>query len=174
MLVLERGEHAAARGATVLAKVLGCGNCFDPFSDDTFDDAGQGLTTAILDALRNASLAPEEIDYVCSAANSTRGLDRMETRVLKQVFGQHTKRMPVSSVKSMVGESYSASGAMALAAAVGALQRNLIPPTMNYREKDPDCDLDYVPGAAREARLRHVLVTAADPYGSNSAVILGK
>ncbi|OGW35496.1 MAG: hypothetical protein A2010_10985 [Nitrospirae bacterium GWD2_57_9] len=174
VLVLEREEQAATRGTNVLAKVLGCGNCFDPFADGSFDSAGRGLATAIQNALRNASLTPEDIDYVCSAANSTRGLDRMETKVLKQVFGQHCRKMPVSSIKSMIGESYSASGAMALAAAVGALQRDLIPPTANYRDKDPDCDLDCVPGPAREAHLRHVLVVAADPYGANSAVILGR
>lgn len=174
ILVLEQEEHATSRGGDILARVLGWGNCFDPFSDHSFDGAGAGLEFAVQQALRNASLVPENIDYVCSGANSTSGLDRMETRVVKKVFGQHARTVPVSAIKSMIGESYSASGAMALAAAVGALQKGIIPPTVNYREKDPDCDLDYVPGSAREADLRHVLVLASDPYGANSAVVLGK
>ncbi len=82
--------------------------------------------------------------------------------------------MPVSSIKSMVGESFSASGALSLAAAVGALQKGLIPPTVNYRERELGCDLDYVPGKARQKRIQNVLVTSADPYGQNSAVIIGR
>ena len=140
----------------------------------TFTHAGDGLKKAITLALQESALNPGDIDYVCACANSTKGLDRMETKVIKDVFGSHALSIPVSSIKSMVGESFSASGALSLAAAVGALQKGFIPPTVNYREKDPECDLDYVPGKSRQKQIQNVLVTSADPYGQNSAVIVGR
>jgi 3-oxoacyl-[acyl-carrier-protein] synthase II len=174
LIVLEDGEHAFHRGATIFAEVLGYGNCFDPEAKKDFGHYGTGLRRAITQALNDASLAPEEIDYVSSCANSTRGLDRLETRVIKEVFGERAFRLPVSAIKSMVGESFSASGALSVGAAVGALQKGIIPPTINYREKDPECDLDYVPNTAREEKMNTVLVTAVDPYGQNAALVLGK
>jgi 3-oxoacyl-[acyl-carrier-protein] synthase II len=174
VLVLEDEEHARQRGATVLATVLGYGNAFDPAADLSFSHTGQGLKNAIAQALYGASLKTEDIDAICACANSTKGLDRMETKVIKDVFGKHAFSIPVSSIKSMVGESFSASGALSLAAAVGALQKDFMPPTVNYHERDPECDLDYVPGKARQKQIRTVLVTSADPYGQNSAVIVGR
>ncbi len=174
VLVLEEEEHAKRRGADILADVRGYGNAFDPQADASFDRAGQGLKTAITLALKDASLQPRDIDYICASANSTKGLDRMETRIIREVFGEHAFKMPVSAIKSMLGESFSASGAFALAAAAGALRNELVPPTLQYQEQDADCDLDYVPGKARRQKLRNVLVTSADPYGQNTAVILGR
>jgi 3-oxoacyl-[acyl-carrier-protein] synthase II len=173
MLVLEAEEHARDRKAGMRAAVLGWGNAFDPQADQTFRRAGGGLRTAILDAMREANRGPEGIDYVCSCANSSPGLDRMESRVLKEVFGARARQVPVSSIKSMIGETYSASGALALAAAVEAIQGAFLPPTVNYREPDPDCDLDCVPNEARGRQVRTVLVTAADSAGPNAAMILG-
>ena len=173
VLVLEDEEHAINRGAAVLARVLGHGNVFDPSADRSFNHAGQGLKNAIVYALKDASLNPEDIDYISACSNSSKGLDRMETRVIKEIFGSHAYAIPVSSIKSMVGESFSASGALSLSAGVGAIQKGLIPPTINYKEKDPECDLDYVPNEARQKCVKTVLVTSADPYGQNSAVVLG-
>jgi 3-oxoacyl-[acyl-carrier-protein] synthase II len=174
VLVLEDEEHALNRGADVLATVLGYGNAFDPLADSSFSRAGQGLKSAITLALKDASLQPGDIDYICACSNSTKGLDSMETRVIKDVFGAHASKIPVSSIKSMVGETFSASGALSLAAAVGALRKGMVPPTINYREPDPGCDLDYVPNEARPAQINTVLVTSADLYGQNAAVILGR
>jgi 3-oxoacyl-[acyl-carrier-protein] synthase II len=98
----------------------------------------------------------------------------METRAIKAVFGDRAHGIPVSAIKSMIGESFSASGALAVAAALGVLNRDAVPPTVNYREKDPACDLDYVPDESRQMKVNTTLVLAADPYGNNSAVILGK
>ena len=173
ILVLEDEQHAVSRGAEILAVVLGAGNAFDPGSDSSLDSAGKGLKTAIELALEESQSQPEDIDYVCACANGTQGLDRMETRVLKEVLGSHASSIPVSSIKSMVGESFSASGALALAAAVGAIRKGFIPPTVNYQRPDPQCDLDNVPNVARQRTVDRVLVTAADPYGQNAAVILG-
>jgi 3-oxoacyl-[acyl-carrier-protein] synthase II len=174
VLVLENEEHAFDRGATPLARILGYANAFDPASDCNFHHAGRGLKNAITTALKDASLAPDAIDHICACSNSTKGLDLMETNVIKEVFGKSAFTTPVSSIKSMVGESFSASGALSLAAAVGALQKQCIPPTVNYQERDPACDLDYVLGPARKQRVQNVLVTSADPYGQNSAVIVGR
>jgi 3-oxoacyl-[acyl-carrier-protein] synthase II len=174
VLVLEDEEHALNRNATILARVLGCGNAFDPMAESNFQHAGQGLKNAITLALQEAALNPGDIDYVCACANSSKGLDRMETNVLKEVFGNHAYKIPVSSVKSILGESFSASGALSLTAAVGALRNGFIPATVNYHEKDPDCNLDYVPNIARQKRIQTVLVTSADPYGQNTAIVLGR
>lgn len=173
-LVLEDEKHATARGASILARVRGYAGGFDPAAEQLFTHQGQGLKTAIVNAFQDASLEPGDIDYICSSANSTQGLDRLETAVIRQIFGEQARRIPVSSIKSMIGESYSASGALSLAAAVGALQNGRVPPTVNYREHDPECDLDYVAGTARQMQIRNVLVTGVDPYGQNTAVILQK
>jgi 3-oxoacyl-(acyl-carrier-protein) synthase len=98
----------------------------------------------------------------------------METRAIKEVFGRHAGNIPVSAVKSMVGESFSASGALSLAAAVVAVSRGFIPPTMHYLKLDPECDLDYVTNRARKKQIQSVLITSADPYGNNTAVVIGR
>jgi 3-oxoacyl-[acyl-carrier-protein] synthase II len=174
VLVLEDEEHALNRDAVILARVLGHGNAFDPLADSSFNHAGQGLKNAIVYALKDTSLNPEDIDYICACSNSSKGLDRMETRVIKEIFGKHAYSIPVSSIKSMLGESYSASGVLSLSAGVGAIQKGLIPPTINYKKKDPECDLDYVPNEARQKRVRNVLVTSTDLYGQSAAIVLGR
>jgi len=174
VLVLEDEEHALNRNSTILAKVLGYGNAFDPSADSKFNHSGKGLSNAITLALKDASLSPDDVNYVCSCANSSKGLDRMETNVIKEIFGKRAFTIPISSIKSMVGETFSASGALSLAAGVGAIHRGTIPPTMNYLQRDPDCDLDYVANESRQANIKTILVTGCDPYGQNTAVILGK
>jgi len=174
IIVLEDEDHAVQRGAPILAEIAGYGNAFDPSGDSGFNGAGRGLKKAIANALRESSLSLHDIQYISASANSTRGLDRMETEVIKDIFGEQAFSIPVSAIKSMVGETFSASGALALAAAVGTIQHGIIPPTVNYREKDPSCDLDYVPNEARAKEIKNVLVISSDPYGNNSAIIVGK
>jgi 3-oxoacyl-[acyl-carrier-protein] synthase II len=174
VLVLENEDYAVSRGAHVFARILGYANAFDPHADFTFKNAGSGLKAAITGALQDASLNIEDIDCISSCANSTKGLDRMETEVIKAIFGDHAKHIGVSSIKSMIGETFSASGALSLASAVGSLYYGIIPPTINYKESDPECDLDYIPNQARNHNIRKVLVLSADPYGNNTAMVLGK
>jgi 3-oxoacyl-[acyl-carrier-protein] synthase II len=173
VLVLESEEYALTRGADTLAQVLGYANAFDPSADSSFNHPGSGLKSAITLALKDAALNLEDIDYICACSNSSKGLDRMESNVIKELFGKSALTLPVSSIKSMVGESFSASGALSLAAAIGVLQNGLLAPTVNYQVRDPECDLDYVPNTARQKQVSTVLVTAVDPYGQNSAMILG-
>ena len=174
LLVLEEEGHALDRGAEIIAVIRGCGSAFDSSADRSFSHAGTGLADAIRLALKDAAVHPEDIDYISSCSNATRGLDSMETRAIKEVFGRHAQTIPVSSVKSMIGESFSASGALSLAAAAVAINRGFIPPTVNYRDQDPECDLDYVSNEARKKQIETALVTAADPYGNNTAVVIGK
>jgi 3-oxoacyl-[acyl-carrier-protein] synthase II len=168
VIVLEDLAAARKRGADILAVLLGCGTAFDLSPTN-----GDGLVRAITAALTDAGCSADELDYVSSCANSSQELDRLEARVIREIFGQRSRAIPVSSIKSMIGESFSASGSMSLASAVGVLRDGVIPPTVNYHEKDAECDLDCVPNEARKERVKKVLVTASDPYGQNSAVILG-
>ncbi len=174
VLVLEDPEHARERDATVLAVLKGYGNSFAPSVGGVVVPDGGGLRNAISLALKDASLVPEDIDYISACANSTRALDRMETAVIKEVFGRRAFTVPASSVKSMVGESFSASGGLSMAAAVAAIKKGMLPPTVNYENRDPECDLDYVPNRARQKDVRNVLVLSSDPCGNNSAMVLGK
>lgn len=174
VIVLEDRDHAVRRGVPILAQIAGYGNAFDPSGDRDFNNAGMGLKQAIAYALRESSLTIHDIQYISAGANSTRGLDRMETEVIKDMFGERAFSIPVSSVKSMVGETFSASGTLALAAAVGTIRHGIIPPTVNYREKDPLCDLDYVPNTSRNQKVDIALVITSDPFGQNAAMILRK
>jgi 3-oxoacyl-[acyl-carrier-protein] synthase II len=172
-LVLESEVHALGRGASVMAEVRGYGNAFGS-AEGQLKKTGSGLRSAVTLALKESSTGPDDIDYICSGANSTEGLDRMETEVIKEIFGDKAYNVPVSSIKSMVGESSSASGALSLSAAICAIEKGVIPPTMNYREKDPACDLDYVPNESRQKEVRAALVMSSDPFGNNAAIVLGR
>ena len=174
VLVLEEEGHALDRGAEIIAVIKGCGSAFDPAANRNFSHEGKGLRDAIMLALKDASLRPEDIDYISACSTATNGLDRMETRAIKEVFGKHAFNISVSSVKSMIGESFSASGSLSLSAAAIAISRGFVPPTMNYREYDPECDLDYVINKARKKQIETALVTSADPYGNNTAIVVGR
>ncbi len=169
VIVAEDDAAARARGADILAEVLGYGSAFC-----SEDRSGDGLQRAIMHALGDADCLPGDIDYVSSCANSTQACDRIETAALRKIFGERSSSIPVSSVKSMLGESFSASASLSLASAIGVIRDGIIPPTVNYREQDPSCDLDYVPNVAKKADVRTVLVTASDPYGQNTAVVIGR
>jgi 3-oxoacyl-[acyl-carrier-protein] synthase II len=173
VLVLESEEHARSRNAVVLGRILGCANSFDP-GDAGSSHGGSGLARAINEALQQASLNPGEIDCIFASANATRGLDRMETAVIKKVFGACAYSIPVTAVKSMIGETYSASGALAIAAATGAFHTGILPATAGYLTKDPECDLSYVHGSGLRKQVGNVLVTASDPSGQNAAVVIGR
>lgn len=174
VIILEEEGHAIERGADILAVLKGCGNSFDPEAEIGFNHDGRGLKKAIEIALNDALIMPQEIDCVISCANSTRGLDRLEAKALKEALGEFAYRIPVTSIKSVIGETYSASGALSLSAALGVLQRCIIPPTLNYKERDPECDLDYVSGVPRKKDIKNILITSADPYGQNAAIIIGR
>lgn len=172
LIAMEDYDHAMERKAPVLAEVLGFGTSFDPFKINQYNPRAEGLKRAMRFCLEDAGLKPEDIDYICSNANSTTIADVVETRAIKDVFGEYAYKIPVSSIKSMVGESFSVSGAFSVAASLGVLNRDFLPPTINYHEKDERCDLDYVPNVSRKAKPDHIFISSFGPNGSNTCMII--
>lgn len=171
-VVLEDLDSALQRKAEILAEVISFGLRFDSFRLNKYNPRGTALKEAMLLALEEAGLEPKDIDYICANANSTVAADAIETLAIKEVFGEYAKMIPVSAIKSMVGEGYSVSGAMQVAAAVGAIRQGFIPPTINYKERDERCDLDYVPNESRKARLNNVMINSFGPSGNNTVLII--
>ncbi len=174
LVAMEDYEHAQERGARMWGEVLGFGTSFDPYRINKYNPRALGLIRSMRFALEDAGLAPEDIDCIFANANSTPAADRMETYAIKEVFGEFAARIPVTAIKSMTGECYSVSASFAVAAALGTLNENFIPPTVNYSEKDPDCDLDCVPNEARPVKVKNIMVVACGPNGSNTCMILGR
>ncbi len=171
-LVLEALEHAQARGAPILAEVVGYGSTCDAYHITAPAENGEGAALCMRNALRSADLQPEDIDYINAHGTSTPLNDKSETAAIKTVFGEHAYRIPVSSTKSMTGHLLGAAGALEAAICVQALQEGLIPPTINYEHPDPDCDLDYVPNQARRAEIRYAMSNSFGFGGHNATLIL--
>ncbi len=169
--VLETLEHARARGAEILAEIVGFGMSADAH-DLTSPDI-DGMRRAIDGALADARLAPDAIDYVSAHGTGTATNDVSETAAIHKVFGDHARKLALSSTKSMVGHPLGAAGALELAATVMALREGIVPPTMNYSEPDPACDLDYVPNAARRMPIR-VALKNSFAFGGLNAVLIAR
>jgi len=172
ILILEEYEHARARGAKILAEVLGYGGSADAFRITDQDPEGDGAATAMRQALADAQLKPEQIDYISAHGTATRQNDEVETKAVKAVFGELAKKIPVSSIKSMMGHLIAAAGATELIACVLALRDQIIPPTTNYHTPDPQCDLDYVPNEPRKAKLNIVMSNSFGFGGQNNSLII--
>jgi nodulation protein E len=172
ILVLETLERASARGARIYAEILGFGMSADA-GDITAPDADGGAR-AIAAALRDAQVPAEAIGYVNAHGTGTTLNDRTETIALRAAFGTHADRLAVSSSKSVLGHSLGAAGALEAAATALALQTQTIPPTANYQEHDPDCDLDCVPNTARAAPLRAAISNSFAFGGLNAVLVLGR
>ncbi|MBL7157268.1 MAG: beta-ketoacyl-[acyl-carrier-protein] synthase family protein [Candidatus Omnitrophica bacterium] len=173
LIILEELNHAKDRGAKIYAEILGYGTSFDPKSQNICNPKAEGATEAMKNCIHDAGMQGEDIDYISSTGNSTLDCDVMETRAIKNVFNKRAKEIPASAIKSMIGDSFSAGGAMNLAASIGALSESFMPPTINYEEPDRRCDLDYVPNESREAKVDKVLINSFSPTGNNSSLIIG-
>ncbi|HET8538472.1 MAG TPA: beta-ketoacyl-[acyl-carrier-protein] synthase family protein [Anaeromyxobacter sp.] len=173
MVVLEELGAARARGATVHAELLGYGSTLDAYrvSDPVPGEAG--AIAAMERALAAAGLAPGDVDYVNAHGTGTRKNDPAETRALRRVFGAAADRLPVSSTKSQIGHLIGAAGAVELVASIFALREQVLPATINLRERDPECDLDYVPNVPRRAAVRRVLSNSFGFGGQNAALVVG-
>ena len=171
VLLLEAEERALARGAEPLAELAGYGASSDAFHVTQPDEEAAGAALAMESALAEAGMAPDDVDYLNAHGTSTQLNDRCETAAVKRVFGEHAHTLPVSSTKSMTGHLLGAAGAVEAGVAVLALRHGAIPPTINYETPDPDCDLDYVPNAARAAPLRAVMSNAFGFGGHNSSLV---
>ena len=172
ILVLETYEHASARGARIYAEIVGFGMSADA-ADITAPDV-DGAARAIRAALRDARLAPDAIDYVNAHGTGTTLNDRTETIAVREALGAHADRLAVSSIKGALGHSLGAAGALEAAATALALQTQTIPPTANYEEPDPECDLDCVPNTARQTPMRAAISNSFAFGGLNAVLVLGR
>lgn len=174
VLLIEDEEYAKNRGAKIYAQLAAVENSFDAYRSAKYDPKISGLKVTMAKALKNAQMHEDDIDYISSAANSVAQQDTLETMAIKEVFNVYAKDIPVSAIKSMVGESVSAGGLLQLGAAVGSLKESFIPPTINYEKQDPQCDLDYVPNKSRERKLENILINNFGPGGNNATAIIKK
>ncbi len=171
-VVLERADKARARGARILGEVAGTGSSAEALSPLILDSEGKGLARAVQSAMEDAGLTPQEVDSIFAHGVSLEMYDRSETNAYKLSLGREAYRIPISAVKSMIGQSYAAGGMMNVAAALLALNEGVLAPTVNLEDPDPACDLDYVPHTARVNDIQTALATAISFGGTHSAVLL--
>lgn len=170
IFILENLERAKARGAEILAEVIGFGMASD--AADLLVPSADGAVAAMQACLNDARLNPEEVEYINAHGTGTLANDICETKAIRTVFGDHANKLAVSSTKSLHGHLLGGAGAMELAATLTAMQNGFIPPTANYLEPDPDCDLDYVPNEAREAKVKvKVALSNSFAFGGHNAVL---
>ncbi len=171
LLILEELEFAKARGANILAEIVGYGMSGDAFHVTMPDETGSGAIRVMQRALKDAGIFPEEIGYINAHGTSTPYNDKFETLAIKKVFGEAAYTIPVSSTKSMTGHALGAAGGLEAVFSVKVLMENMLPPTINYEFPDPDCDLDYVPNAPRPAEVDYVLSNNFGFGGTNACLI---
>ncbi len=171
ILVLESLAHARARGARIYCELAGYAATCDAFHITQPDPEGKGLSMAMKRALSSAAVAPEEIDYINAHGTSTPYNDKYETLAIKQVFGEHARKLTVSSTKSMTGHLLGAAGGIESVICAKTIETGVIAPTINLEQPDPDCDLDYVPNAARPAAIRTVMSNNLGFGGQNAVAI---
>jgi len=174
VIVMEDLDHARARGAKIYCEVIGYGNTADANHMTAPAPEGEGAARCMKMALRSAGLRPEEISYINAHGTSTPQGDICETQAIKTVFGDHARKMAVSSTKGATGHMLGASGAVEMAICAKAIQNELVPPTINYEQPDPQCDLDYVPNKSREMRVNAVINNSFGFGGHNATIVARK
>jgi beta-ketoacyl-acyl-carrier-protein synthase II len=174
ILVFEELEHAQRRGARIYAEVKGYGSTDDAYHITAPEESGRGPARALRQALAHARIDPTTVDYINAHGTSTPYNDAIESRAIKLVFGEHAKRLAVSSTKSMVGHLLGASAAVELVVSALSVHHDTVHPTRNYTTPDPECDLDYIPGAARSLKVRNVLSNSLGFGGHNVSICIGK
>jgi 3-oxoacyl-[acyl-carrier-protein] synthase II len=171
ILILEALEHALERGADILAEIVGYGLTGDAHHMSAPAPEGEGMARCMQMALDDAGVAPEEVNYINAHGTSTDLNDRFETMAIKTVFGEHSYKVAVSSTKSMTGHILGGAGGVESAIAVLTIKHGTIPPTINYENPDPECDLDYVPNVYRKAEVKTVLTNSFGFGGTNAALL---
>jgi 3-oxoacyl-[acyl-carrier-protein] synthase II len=174
IIILEEREHAIARGAQIYCEMTGYGMSSDAFHITSPSDDGDGMARVMVRALRDAGLKPSDIDYINAHGTSTPVGDKVETIAIKKVFGEDAYRVAVSSTKSMTGHLLGAAGGLESAIAALVVKHNVLPPTINYENADPECDLDYVPNTAREKKVTHVLSNSFGFGGTNATLVFSR
>jgi 3-oxoacyl-[acyl-carrier-protein] synthase II len=173
ILVLEEREHARARGAPILGEVLGAARSADANHMTGPSRTGDGVVRAVAAALRDAGISSDRVDFISAHGTGTPFNDRMETIAFKRIFGERAFRIPVNSVKPVVGHTLGAAGALEVILCIRVMAESVVPPTINYEEPDPECDLDYVPNVARAREVRCALSCSSAFGGNNAAILLG-
>jgi len=171
MLILEDLDFARARGATILAEIVGYGSTSDAYHVTEPAPGGAGLVKAMRRALQKAGMQPEQVDYINAHGTSTPFNDRTETQAIKACFGDYAYRVPISSIKSMTGHTMGASGAIEAVISILTILTGVIPPTINLHHPDPECDLDYVPNEARQTSVNVVLSNSMGFGGHNACLV---
>lgn len=174
ILIFEELEHAKARGAKIYAEVVGFGATDDAYHITAPSEDGQGATKSMENAVKDAGRNLDEVDYINAHGTSTPYNDRTETKAVKGLFGDHAKKLAISSTKSMTGHLLGASGSVELVVLTKAVHEGKLPPTRNYETPDPDCDLDYVPNEGRDGNIRVALSNSFGFGGHNATMALAK
>ena len=174
VLMLEEYEHARARGAKIYAEIVGYGATCDAYHITSPAPGGEGGARAMVEAVKDAGIQPEDIDYINAHGTSTSLNDKFETAAVKAAFGDHAYKLAMSSTKSMTGHLLGAAGAIEAIITARALQDGFIPATINYRTPDPECDLDIVPNEGRKAELRYAMSNSLGFGGHNASLLLKK
>lgn len=172
MLIIEELEHALKRGARIYAEIIGYGASSDAYHIAAPPEDGEGAARCLRMALQDAGLKPEDIDYINAHGTSTPLNDRCETQAIKTVFGEHAKRLAISSTKSMTGHMLGAAGGIEAAFMALAIKDQIAPPTMNLQEASPECDLDYVPNQARKMEIRAAVSNSFGFGGTNGVIVM--
>ncbi len=171
IIILEELEFAKARGARILAEMVGYGMSADAFHVTAPPDDGDGAYRVMRNSLRDAKIGPEQVDYINAHGTSTDVGDRAETMAIKRAFGEHAHKLAVSSTKSMTGHLLGGAGGLEAGITVLAIRDQIAPPTINYETPDPRCDLDYVPNAARPMKIEYALSNSFGFGGTNGSLI---
>jgi 3-oxoacyl-[acyl-carrier-protein] synthase II len=174
VVLLEELEHAKARGAKIYCEVVGYGNTADANHMTAPSPEGEGAARCMRMALRSGGMQPSEISYINAHGTSTPQGDICETQAIKTVFGDHARKMAVSSTKGATGHMLGAAGAVEMAICAKAIQENIVPPTINYENPDPECDLDYVPNTAREITVNAIINNSFGFGGHNASIVARK
>ncbi len=172
MLIIETLDHATTRDATVLAEIVGFGSSADAYRITDIHPDGRGAIASMRQALDSAGLSPQDVHYISAHGTGTKENDSIETKAVKAVFGTHAQHVPMSSVKSMMGHLIAAAGAVELITCVLAIRDGKVPPTINLRSPDPECDIDYVPNQARDHRVEIALSNSFGFGGQNDTLII--
>ncbi|NLN41740.1 MAG: beta-ketoacyl-ACP synthase II [Clostridiales bacterium] len=172
ILILESYEHAVSRGANILAEIVGYGATADAYHITAPSPDGEGAARAMKQAIQDAGIEPNMVDYINAHGTSTPYNDKFETAAIKTIFGDHAYKLAVNSTKSMIGHLLGAAGGVEAIAVVKTLQEQFIHPTINYTIPDPDCDLDYVPNNGRAAKVEYALSNSLGFGGHNASILL--
>jgi 3-oxoacyl-[acyl-carrier-protein] synthase II len=174
VLVIESLEHAQARGAHIYCELAGYAATCDAYHITSPDPDGKGLSQAMIKSLKDARIEPHQVDYINAHGTSTPYNDKFETIAIKKIFGDHARKLHISSTKSMTGHLLGAAGSIEAVISVKAIETGIVPPTINYETPDPECDLDYTPNVKREAKIGTVLTDNLGFGGHNAALVFRK